>query len=104
MTSSFNSIPIEIIIFTGVAGAIDKKLKQWDIIWLIQLYNMIWMQDHCFKYVVPWLKIKIYPMQDLLKKLFIKLKNELNNKKLQNLDQFYKGLVALGICSYQIEK
>ena len=27
-----SSIPIDIVLFTGVAGAIDKKLKQWDII------------------------------------------------------------------------
>ena len=32
LASNFNSLPVEIAIFTGVAGAIDKKLKQWDVV------------------------------------------------------------------------
>ena len=28
----FNNFPIEFLIFTGVAGAVNRNLKQWDIV------------------------------------------------------------------------
>ena len=31
LSSKYNSIPIDTVIFTGVAGAVDPKLKRWDI-------------------------------------------------------------------------
>ena len=32
LSIKYNEIPIDLIIFTGVAGAVNKKLKQWDIV------------------------------------------------------------------------
>ena len=31
-SSDFSSLPVDTAIFTGVAGAINRKLKKWDVI------------------------------------------------------------------------
>jgi adenosylhomocysteine nucleosidase len=83
ISSSFNSIPVEMAIFTGVAGAADKELKKWDII----LSNSVMQHDMDArplfdKFVVPAIKNKkITPNYDLLEHIYNNLGKELNKKK-----------------------
>ena len=32
LSSKYNNVPVDKAIFTGVAGAVDAKLKKWDVI------------------------------------------------------------------------
>ena len=32
LSVKYNKVPIDLMIFTGVAGAVNNKLKQWDIV------------------------------------------------------------------------
>lgn len=98
LTSNLNQKPIEIIVFTGVAGAVDKNLKQWDVI----LANSVIQHDvdarpFFGKYVIPAVNDeKIYPNRVLLEKVFIELKKELKNKSFSRFGSIYKGLIATG--------
>ena len=85
-SSNVSSIPIDLAIFTGVAGAVDTKLKQWDII----LADSVIQHDMDArpiydKYVIPALNNKkIIPNHDLLDNTFNDLKKELIQKISQN--------------------
>lgn len=98
LTSNFNSIPIEIIVFTGVAGAVDKNLKQWDIILADSVIQHDMDARPLFeKYVIPAIKNqKIFPNRDLLDKIFIELKKELKKKSFSKFGSIHKGLIATG--------
>ena len=62
--------------FTGVAGAVDTRLKQWDIILSKSVIQHDMDARPIFeKYVIPALqKKKIYPSEKMLNNLFDKLK------------------------------
>ena len=68
ISSSFCSLPVDIAIFTGLAGAIDKKLKKWDIILSDSVIQHDMDARPLFeKYVIPAIKKKIIPNPNLLK-------------------------------------
>lgn len=98
LSSKFNSIPVEMALFTGVAGAVDKRLKQWDIV----LSDSVMQHDMDArplfeKYVIPAIKNKkIIPKSNLLNFVFNQLEKELNNKHLSSFGSLYKGLIATG--------
>ena len=98
LSSKFNSIPVEIAIFTGVAGAVDKRLKQWDVI----ISNSIMQHDMDArpifeKYVIPAInKKKIIPDITLIDKVYNDLKQKLDQKNFSNFGSLYKGLIATG--------
>ena len=98
LASNFNSIPIEIIVFTGVAGAVDRNLKQWDIILADSVIQHDMDARPLFeKYVIPAINNeKIFPNRDLLNKVFIELKKELNKKSFSEFGSIHKGLIATG--------
>ena len=82
LSSKFSNIPIDTVIFTGVAGAVDKKLKKWDVILADSLIQHDMDARPIFdKYVIPSLNNqKIRADIDLLNKLFNGLKKELRKK------------------------
>ena len=98
LSSSFHSVPVEIAIFTGVAGAVDKKLKKWDIV----LSNSVMQHDMDArplfdKFVVPAIKNKkIIPNYDLLEHVYNHLRKELNKRDFSAFGNVYKGLIATG--------
>ena len=98
LSSNFNSIPVEMALFTGVAGAVDKRLKQWDIV----LSDSVMQHDMDArplfeKYVIPAIKNKkIIPESNLLDFVFNELEKELNKKNLSRFGSLYKGLIATG--------
>ena len=97
LSSNLNSIPIDIIIFTGVAGAVDKKLKKWDVIIADSvIQHDIDARPIYDKFVIPALnEKKIIPNLELVENIFNEFKklNKINSFKFGNL---YKGLVATG--------
>ena len=86
MSSNIESIPVDIAIFTGVAGAVDPKLRQWDVILADSLIQHDMDARPLFdKYVIPSLNNKrIIPNIDLLDKIHNGLK-KLNQKDFMNL-------------------
>ncbi len=97
-SSNLSSIPIDLAIFTGVAGAVDTKLKQWDIILADSVIQHDMDARPIFdKYVIPALENKkIIPNHDLLDSTFNHLKKQLIQKKYTKFGSLYKGLIATG--------
>lgn len=97
-SSDLNSLPVDTAIFTGVAGAINRKLKKWDVILADALIQHDIDARPIFdKYVIPALnKKKIIPNSALLNKLFKGLKRELNENSFGKFGNLQKGLIATG--------
>ena len=91
-------IPIDIIIFIGVAGAVDKNLKKWDLIIADSvIQHDIDARPIFDKFIIPALnQKKIIPNMKLVNTIFNKLKKDLVQKKIVKFANLYKGLVATG--------
>lgn len=98
LSSNFNSTPIDIVIFTGVAGAVDKKLSKWDVVIADSVIQHDFDARPIFdKFVIPALnEKKIIPNLKLVDKTFNELRKELSQKKFLNFGNLYKGLIATG--------
>ena len=98
LSKKIKNIPVEKMLFTGVAGAVDKRLKQWDIVLSKSVIQHDMDASPIFeKYVVPALKKKyIYPSEKMLNDLFNKLKKELPKDDYINFGNLYKGIIATG--------
>ena len=90
--------PIDLFIFTGVAGAIKKSLKQWDILLANKLIQHDMDASPLFeKFIIPQLEIK-----DLIPNMKVLnwAENVLNIAKkgggLSNFQNVYSGLIATG--------
>ena len=89
---------VDLILFTGVAGAVKDHLKQWDIIipdYVIQ-YDMD--SSPLFeKYIIPALnKKKLNPPKKLYESLTESLKVCKKNGGLNQFGQIYNGLIGTG--------
>ncbi len=93
---TYRNLPIEIIFFTGVAGAVDKKLKQWDIVISDALIQHDMNASPLFeKYVIPAINEKrILANKNILEKVFYSLEKKLIQDK--GFGSLYKGLIATG--------
>ena len=91
-------LPIDFILFTGVAGGINKRLKQWDVILADSLIQHDMDARPLFdKYVIPSInQKKIYPCHYLLENVFNNLKNNLINDNFSKFGSLYKGLIGTG--------
>ena len=98
LSNKVKSHPVEKILFTGVAGAVDKRLKQWDIILSESVIQHDMDARPIFeKYVIPALQKKnIYSSEKMLNDLFNKLKNELPKDDNYDFGNLYKGIIATG--------
>ena len=94
----FNNLPIEFLIFTGVAGAIDSNLKQWDIVIASELIQHDMDARPLFdKYVIPSLNLKrIKANQKLLDLTYKYISEGLNNGLHEMFGSVHKGLIATG--------
>ena len=92
------NIPIDLILFTGVAGAVANHLKQWDIVIAESVIQHDMDARPIFdKYVIPALKKdKIFSNKLLIKDLYISLKEKLEVQELKTFGNIYKGLIATG--------
>tara|TARA_Y100000589_G_scaffold307946_1_gene324047 strand:+ start:2565 stop:3317 length:753 start_codon:yes stop_codon:yes gene_type:complete len=93
---SENTFTIDLILFTGVAGGIQKALKQWDIIVAKELVQYDMDASPLYKkYVIPSLN-KRYLKSDTVwsDKIFSLLKNKVLPLKTNFFNKIYLGLIG----------
>ncbi len=98
ISSLYKDKAIDFIIFTGVAGAAKKNLKQWDIIVSDSVIQHDMDARPIFeKYFIPALKTKrIFPSKDILVDFEKALIYSKKNGNLSIFGDVYKGLIATG--------
>ena len=98
ISHKFRNSNIEIIFFTGVAGAIDSKLKQWDIVLPNQLIQYDMDARPLFKkYEIPALNNeRINSDYKISKWAFDTLQNKIKDGTLEVFGNLHEGLVATG--------
>ena len=96
--SVYKSKCIDFLLFSGVAGAIDNSLKQWDVVIADSIIQHDLDASPMFKkFVSPSLnKDKLYTSKKLLEKLFTSLKKEKTKNTLVPYGNIHKGLIATG--------
>ena len=94
----FNNIKIDAIFFTGVAGAINSTLKQWDIIIPHELVQHDMDARPLFKkYEIPALKtVRIKSNKSITDWTLNALKNSKKDGSLEIFGDLYEGLIATG--------
>ena len=98
ISNSASEHKVNFMIFTGVAGAVDLNLKQWDIVISEAVIQHDFDARPLYeKYVIPSLKQeKIYPRGEILDNFYSILIKSFKNKKDQQFGSIYKGLIATG--------
>ena len=98
ISHQFNKVKVDAIFFTGVAGAVNSKLKQWDIIIPYELIQHDMDARPLFKkYEIPALKtIRIKSNKSITNWTVNTLKKLKKNGALKNFGNIYEGLVATG--------
>ena len=98
ISSRHNNIPIEMILFTGVAGAVNDKLKQWDVVLSEAVIQHDMDARPIFdRYVVPAINnSKIFSNKKILKKIYPLLEEKLKQTNPKIFGKLYKGLIATG--------
>ena len=98
ISHQFKKIKIDAIIFTGVAGAINSKLKQWDIIIPYELIQHDMDARPLFKkYEIPALKtVKIKSNRSITNWTLSTLKNSKKNGALKIFGTIYEGFFQDG--------
>ena len=89
---------IDLIIFTGVAGAVNKSLNQWDIVIANEVIQHDMDARPIFdKFVLPPLKKAKLESDNFLKNwIFSSLMKSLKNGNLTKFGHIKKGLIATG--------
>ena len=89
---------IDLVLFTGVAGAVDKKLKQWDIVVSDAVIQHDMDARPIFdKFVVPAINSeKIYPRKNLIKSFYEFTSLKLEEKEYKDFGKIHKGLIGTG--------
>ncbi len=89
---------IDLIIFTGVAGAANKNLNQWDIVIANEVIQHDMDARPIFeKFVLPPLKKSKLESDKILKNwMFNSLTKNINNGNLNKFGRIKKGLIATG--------
>ncbi len=89
---------IDLLIFTGVAGSVDKKLKQWDIVISEAVIQHDMDARPLFeKFVIPIInKKKISADKNLVEHFYTSLKKNIYKESTSIFGSIYKGLIATG--------
>ena len=97
-SSIYKDKEIDFILFTGVAGAVNTTLKQWDIVIPDSLIQYDMDATPLFeKYTIPALnKKKLLPSKELHESLLFSLKKSKENGNLKEFGQIYNGLIGTG--------
>ena len=98
LSLSYKQSKIDLVFFTGVAGAARRNLKQWDIVLADSVIQHDMDARPLFKkFIIPSInKEKLQPNKDLLDYIFNHLKSELIRGNLKTFGSIYKGLIATG--------
>ena len=98
ISSFFKNEKIDLLIFTGVAGAVDLKLKQWDVVISESVIQHDMDASPLFeKFVIPSLnKKRIFSNNEISKKFYKVLKEKIKLETNPLFGNIYKGLIATG--------
>jgi len=98
ISHQFNKVKVDAIFFTGLAGAINSKLKQWDIIIPYELMQHDMDARPLFKkYEIPSLRtVRIKSNKSISNWTLSTLKNSKRDGALKNFGNIYEGLIATG--------
>ena len=98
ISHQFKKLKIDAIFFTGVAGAINSKLKQWDIIIPHELIQHDMDARPIFKkYEIPALKmVRIKSNKSIANWTLSALKKSIKAGSLEKFGNIYEGLIATG--------
>ena len=98
LSSSPHNIPIDLLLFTGVAGAAQSNIKQWDIIVPNELIQHDMNASPLYpKYVIPSLnKSLIRPLDTWVEWASSTLNEAIINKEISNFGKVTNGLIATG--------
>ena len=98
LSIKYENLPVEMILFTGVAGGVYEKLKQWDIVIADSLVQHDMDARPIFKkFEIPALKeIKIKPNENFTNWVFKNLEDSMLNDNMNPFGKIYKGLIATG--------
>ena len=98
ISHQFNNLKIDAIFFTGVAGAVNSKLKQWDIIVPYELVQHDMDARPLFaKYEIPALKkVRLKSHKLITDWTLNSLKKSIQDGSLENFGNLHKGLIATG--------
>ena len=97
---SSNNIPIDLILFTGVAGSVDSRFHQWDVIVAEELIQHDMNATPLFErfYIPALTKDRLRPSKKWLDFVFSSLKNAKRNGYLNEFGLIKKGLIGTGDC------
>lgn len=98
LSTKYKNKSVDLIIFTGVAGAVDKMLNQWDIVIANNLIQHDMNASPIYpKYVVPSInKIYIEVPKNLIQWSEKALNKELKSEKQKGFGRVFTGKIATG--------
>ena len=98
ISHSYNDKSIDLILFTGVAGAVDPSLEQWDIVVPNSLMQHDMDASPIFeKYTIPALdQSEIKPNKELFKWILDQFKEKINPNHNLPFKNIHSGLIATG--------
>lgn len=98
LSLSLKESSIDLLLFTGVAGSANKKIKQWDILIPTELMQHDMDARPLFpKYVIPVInKAKIKPNNSWTKWAYSSITEAIDNNELDNFGKVETGLIATG--------
>ncbi len=98
LSINFGKNPIDLLIFTGVAGGIDLKLRQWDVVIADSIIQYDMDARPLFKrYVIPSIgSEKVFPSKFLIEEIYKLLKKNINKERFNMFGSIHKGLIATG--------
>ena len=95
-STTYYDSKVNLIVFTGVAGAVESSLNQWDIVLSTAAIQHDMMQVPYTKICYSWLEFKkIKPKSETLEKFYEIISNGIESKNLVHLAEFIK-LIATG--------
>ncbi len=98
ISSTYKGKNVDLILFTGVAGAANKNLKQWDIVISDSVIQHDMDARPLFeKFHIPVFNQKLLkPDEKLLNQIFKSLLYKKDKGDLKNFGNVFKGLIATG--------
>lgn len=98
ISNVFQNSKVDFVIFTGVAGAVDSKLKQWDIVLSEAVIQHDMDARPLFnKFVVPSIKEeKIIANKKIINSFYTTLYKKENLSELSIFGSVFKGLIGTG--------
>ena len=98
ISQSFNDKKVDLIVFTGLAGAVSKSINQWDIVIADEVVQHDLDASPLFeRFVIPALgKAKLKSAEKWTSLIFNELTKAKENKKLNEFGLLKKGIIATG--------